>query len=48
MRFCDENNDRKITSQEWMDCFSVLQDRKPVTGRKNRGKNPLDKYLKND
>jgi hypothetical protein len=58
-RFCDVNNDKKITLSEWLNCLQtqrvqneqskplVQSEPKPSTQSK-RGKNPLETFLKAD
>lgn len=43
-RFCDVNNDRRISMTEWSNC---LEDH-PPTEQKRRGPNPLQTILKDD
>lgn len=52
-RFCDVNNDKKITLSEWLNCLQT--ERKPVhmeskssTQIKLKGVNPLEFILKAD
>lgn len=58
-RFCDVNNDRKITLSEWLNCLQTQrtetskhppQELKPFSASqpKLRGPNPLESYLKAD
>lgn len=55
-RFCDVNNDRKITLAEWLNCLQAQRVQYeqvkpetaivvPTTQPKLKGKNPLDSIL---
>lgn len=49
IKLCDANNDKKITFDEWSECFSIFKEFKvDIPKRRQKGQNPLDKYLKND
>ncbi|KAF8788527.1 SPARC-related modular calcium-binding protein like [Argiope bruennichi] len=48
-RFCDENDNQKITIDEWLACTSITRDFKGVLPRNPRkGKNPFSTILKSD
>ncbi|XP_077301995.1 SPARC-related modular calcium-binding protein 2-like isoform X5 [Arctopsyche grandis] len=55
-RYCDVNNDNKITMTEWLNCLNaqrkdteiVTTKIKSVTFSKRKGPNPLEAYLKGD
>ncbi|XP_054722733.1 SPARC-related modular calcium-binding protein 1-like [Uloborus diversus] len=49
-RFCDENDNQKITMDEWLACTSVTRDIKTSLPRNQnrRGKNPFSTILKSD
>lgn len=50
-RFCDENNNQKITMDEWLMCTGITRDFKAspaVTPGKRRGQNPFSTILKSD
>ncbi|XP_035214941.1 SPARC-related modular calcium-binding protein 1-like isoform X3 [Stegodyphus dumicola] len=49
-RFCDENDNQKITMDEWLACTSITRDSKGVLPRnqQRRGKNPFSTILKSD
>ncbi|KAG1667346.1 SPARC-related modular calcium-binding protein 1 [Nymphon striatum] len=46
LRFCDENTDRKITIQEWLDCFNLNEAGFGSSSTARKGPNPFDTYLK--
>lgn len=49
IKLCDANDDKKITYDEWIECFSIFKEPKTdIPKRRQKGQNPLDKYLKND
>ncbi|GAB6031084.1 hypothetical protein CHUAL_007895 [Chamberlinius hualienensis] len=49
IKLCDANNDKKIAYDEWIECFSIFKEFKvDIPRRRQKGQNPLDKYLKND
>ncbi|GFR06438.1 SPARC-related modular calcium-binding protein 1 [Trichonephila clavata] len=48
-RFCDENDNQKITIDEWLACTSITRDSKGTLPRNQRkGKNPFSTILKSD
>ncbi|GFS75027.1 SPARC-related modular calcium-binding protein 1 [Nephila pilipes] len=48
-RFCDENDNQKITIDEWLACTSITRDFKGTLPRNQRkGKNPFSTILKSD
>ncbi|XP_042896408.1 SPARC-related modular calcium-binding protein 1 isoform X2 [Parasteatoda tepidariorum] len=49
-RFCDENDNQKITMDEWLACTSITRDYKGATPRHppRKGKNPFSTILKSD
>lgn len=57
-RFCDVNNDKKITLSEWLNCLQTQREEnerkpthaepKPPTQIKLKGVNPLEFILKAD
>ncbi|KAG8189447.1 hypothetical protein JTE90_012519 [Oedothorax gibbosus] len=49
-RYCDENDNHKITVDEWLACTSVSRDSKGALPRNQprRGKNPFSTILKSD
>lgn len=47
-RFCDINNNNKITMEEWMTCTGIIRNDNGGLVIKRRGPNPFDKILKSD
>ncbi|XP_071876885.1 SPARC related modular calcium binding-like protein magu isoform X1 [Bombus fervidus] len=54
-RYCDINNDRKISMTEWFSCLNAQRPTTPESTEKSStskpkrmGPNPLDQFLKND
>ncbi|KAL4237371.1 SPARC-related modular calcium-binding protein 1 [Mactra antiquata] len=47
VRYCDEDEDKKVSRQEWVDCLGVTRSSNTnlPTNPKRIGKNPFDKYL---
>ncbi|KAK3092557.1 hypothetical protein FSP39_004416 [Pinctada imbricata] len=47
IRYCDADNDKKITSDEWIDCMGIKNNILPLPDNPNRrGPNPFDQYLR--
>ncbi|KAL3872826.1 hypothetical protein ACJMK2_036024 [Sinanodonta woodiana] len=47
LRYCDENNDKRVSTEEWVDCLGVkkkLSSSLP-SNPKRKGKNPFDRFL---
>ncbi|XP_006814758.1 SPARC-related modular calcium-binding protein 1-like isoform X1 [Saccoglossus kowalevskii] len=44
-RYCDADEDRKITLTEWLDCYGLNKDEETTTSSKRRGPNPFIERL---
>ncbi|KAK3591613.1 hypothetical protein CHS0354_013797 [Potamilus streckersoni] len=47
LRYCDENNDKRISTEEWVDCLGVKKKLSPnlPSNPKRKGRNPFDRFL---
>ncbi|XP_052276093.1 SPARC-related modular calcium-binding protein 1-like isoform X4 [Dreissena polymorpha] len=48
VRYCDENDDKRITVDEWIECLGITRNiniNLPINPKRT-GKNPFDKYLR--